>query len=213
MSWEAFAPKAVKIAIPLAMGALLLSSCISISEKLTINTDGSGVLDLNYHIARLVNDLPQPEGFAPISPLPTNPLDLQSAVQRVPGLTLESFTPEQNPQTVGARAVIRFDTVNSLTRTIGDFAPPNMTLTAAGALTTFTQTLYQGNPNGVSPKTLKLVERLFADYRLVFTLQAPRPIQMVSIGSIAADKNTATYTTTVPDIIRSTTPVVWEVSW
>jgi hypothetical protein len=202
-----------KISIPLVAGILLLSSCIEVTEKVTVNADGTGVVDLSYQVASMVQDLPPQTGTNGLLPLPADPTKLQTALQGAPGLTLTSFKPVETSRSVGADVTVRFNTVDDLNRALSGFSPSVLTLLATSGLTTFTQNLYPGNPNGVSPETLQVMKDLFANYRLSFTLQAPRPIQSVSMGTISSDKSTASYTTTVPDIIQSTTPVVWEVSW
>jgi len=202
-----------KISIPLVAGILLLSSCIEVTEKITMNADGSGVVALSYQVARVVQDLPPQTGANPVIPLPADPTRLQAAIQGAPGLTLTSFNPVETSQSVGADITVRFDTIDDLDQAVGALSASSLTLLNTSGLATFTQTLYPGNPKGVSAETLRLVKELFANYRLSFTLQAPRPIQTVNIGTISSDKSTATYTTAVPDIIQSTTPVVWEVTW
>jgi hypothetical protein len=161
----------------------------------------------------MVNDLSTQSGTNAILPLPPNPDLLRAAILGVPGLTLLSFTPRETSRSTGASATIQFNSVDSLNQAAGSFSPSGMTFLTAAGLSTFTQTLYSGNPNGVSAETLQLVKQLFSEYRLTFSLKAPRPVKEVSIGEISADKSTASYTTTVPDIIQSKTPVVWEVSW
>ncbi len=205
--------RCVKVALPLIAGVLLLSSCIDVNESVTMNPDGSGVVDLSYRIARMMNDLHTQTGSNQLLPLPTDPTVLQQALQSAPNLTLMSFTPEQTSQDVGANLKVQFADVSSLDQALGNFGYGGATYLSASGLATFTQTLYPGNPNGVSPETLQLVKQLFSSYRLSFTLKAPRRIRVVNIGSISSDGTTATYSTTVPDIIQSTTAVVWEVSW
>lgn len=178
-----------------------------------MKADGSGTVDLSYRIARMMNDLQAQTGSSQLLPLPTDPTVLQKALQGAPNLTLASFTPEVTNRDVGANLTVQFADVNSLDQALGNFSAAGMTYLSASGLSTFTQTLYPGNPNGVSPETLQLVKRLFSSYRLTFTLKAPQRIRVVSVGTISSDGTTATYSTTVPDIIQSTTAVVWEVSW
>lgn len=206
------ATRLLKISIPLVAGVLLLSSCITVNERLSINTDGSGTVQLSYQIARIALDLPS-SGSVRTIPLPASPNDFASAVRKVKGLTLTSFTPEETPAGVGATAGIAFTGVADLSQVLGASSGMGFNLVQNGGSTLFRQTIYPGNPKGVSVETLALVKNLFGTERLVFSLRAPAAIQSTNLGTLSRDGRTASYTTTVPDIIQARRPVVWEVRW
>ncbi len=205
--------RSAKTLVVLTAGILLLSSCIDVNEDITISADGSGVVKLAYRIARVVIDLPRAENTSVAFPLPTNPAEFESLVQNAPGLTLQDFTLTNEAATLGANATIQFTGVEALNAAFTNSVSQGFTYLSTPSRTTFTQRIYQGNSAGVDQQTLDLVKSLFGDYKLVFSLHAPRAIQSVNIGSTSSNETTATYSTTIPDIIQSKTPVIWEVSW
>lgn len=198
--------------IPLT-ALLLLTSCIDVNENITLSSNGSGVLKVAYRISRLVIDLPKSAGTEFSLALPPDPTRFRSQVGAASGLTLQSFSPIEDPQAVGADASIAFARLSDLNAVIDSRSGAKFALTQSGGRTTFTQTIYPGTSAGAEQRTLDLAKKLFGDYKLAFSLSTPRPIQSVNLGTISGNRTTVTYTTTIPDIIQSTKPVVWEVSW
>lgn len=198
--------------IPLA-ALLLLSSCIDVNEKVTLNSDGSGVVKVAYRISRLVIDLPKSPGTEFSLVLPPDPAEFRSRIGTATGLTLQSFSPVEDPQSVGADASIAFSRLSNLNTLLEGRSGDGFALTQSGGRTTFKQTIYGGTNAGAEQRTLNLAKKLFRDYKLAFTLSTPAPVLSANLGTLSSDKRTVTYTTTIPDIIQSTTPVVWEVSW
>lgn len=192
---------------------LLLSSCIDVNENVTLNADGSGVVKVAYRVSRLVVDLPKSAGTEFTLILPPDPAQFRSSVGAAGGLTLQSFTPIEDPQSVGADASIAFARLSDLNSLLEGRTGDGFALTQSAGRTTFKQTIYAGTNAGAEQQTLDLAKKLFRDYKLAFTLSTPSPIQSANLGTVSSDKTTVTYTTTIPDIIQSTTPVVWEVSW
>lgn len=205
--------RVTKALVPLAVGLFLLSSCIDVDENITVSADGSGVVDLSYRVARVAVDLPRATGTSVSFPLPPNPGAIESSVAKAPGLALQSFTPVSEVATIGAKTTIRFDRVDLLNALLENGAGRGFTYLSTPTLATFTQRIYPGNPSGIDQQTLDMVKSLFGDYKLVFSLHTPRRIQTVNIGSTSRDGTTASYSTTIPDIIQSKTPIVWEVTW
>lgn len=213
MVLNAKAKNIAKMTLPLAVGILLLSSCIEVQEAITVHADGSGVVDLSYGIARIATGLAASDASQGIIPLPATPSTFASDVRKVPGLTLRGFAPSVTATTVGANATIDFKSVPELDQVLAATSKVRFTYSSGSHLTTFSQMIYPGNASGVNPQTLALVKQLFGTYRLSFSFRAPASIQRVSIGAISNDKATATYTTTVPAMVEARKPIVWEVSW
>lgn len=205
--------KIVRLGAPLILAAALLSSCIGINEQLQVNSDGSGVLTLTYRVANMVANLAAPPGTTKPVPLPTSAADFKNAVTSVQGLTLEAYSTKETPQDLIVTARIAFTKLSALSQVLQDKAAPQISLTTTGGQTSFREVIFPGNPQGIDPNTLGLITSAFKGYNLTFTLDAPAPIQSVSIGTVTGGGRTATYETSVVNAIQSKTPIVWEVTW
>ncbi|HUZ17631.1 MAG TPA: hypothetical protein VMV68_04540 [Spirochaetia bacterium] len=193
--------------------ALLCASCIGVDEKITINADGSGQLDLVYRISTMVSDIGPSAGQPHPIPLPMTEDAFRSAVAAVNGLTLSKLSSQLTPSDLVISSVVAF-TDPTLLSLIGQGASaPRITFSTTGGRTTFRETIYQGNPGGVDPDTLSFIKSAFQGYLLRFTLSAPFRITGVNVGTISQDQRTAVYTTNVVDAIQSKSPLVWEVRW
>lgn len=194
-------------------GLLLLSSCIDVNENITVNPDGSGIVKLAYRISRLVVDLPKSSGTQFTLVLPPDAAQLRAQVTAASGLTLQNLSAIDDSQTVGADASIAFAKLSNLNALLKGGSGQRFSLTQNGARTIFAQTIYPGLNAGADQQTIELAKKLFGDYKVTLSLSTPLPIQSANLGTVSQNKTTVTYTTTIPDIIQSTTPVVWEVTW
>jgi hypothetical protein len=193
--------------------ALLCASCIGVDEKITINADGSGLLDLSYQISTMVGDLGNAPGQPHPIPLPMTEAAFRSAVTAVNGLTLSKLSSQLTPSDLIISAVVAFTNPALLSQIGQGESAPRITFASAGGKTTFRETIYPGNPGGVDPETLSFIKSAFQGYLLRFTLSAPFRIAGVNVGTVSQDQRTAVYTTSIVDAIQSTSPLVWEVQW
>jgi hypothetical protein len=58
-----------------------------------------------------------------------------------------------------------------------------------------------------------MLDSLFSDYSLSFVVDAPRPIQSSTLGTLSADRKTLTYTATVKDVVTTTSELRLTASW
>jgi hypothetical protein len=203
----------VTLAAPLIGVVVLLASCVGIDEKVTVNSDGSGQVDLTYRVSKMISQLGAPEGTSKPIPLPVTGSDFRNAVQSVPGLSLQEYSTDQTAQDNIVKATIGFANVASLSKLLDTGADQSISLTTGGGHSTFREVIFPGSPKGVDPDTLSLLKGAFAGYKLDFSLTAPVAITSANVGAISKDGKTATYNTSVVDVVQSKQPVVWEVTW
>jgi hypothetical protein len=117
---------------------LLLCSCIGVDSKMTIRSDGSGTLELTYRISQAVADLGRSGADKGPLPLPVTREDFERGIAGVQGVTLKSISRTENETDITIRAVLGFDSVDSLAKAAAfRDAPPSVAV--SGTLHNFSQ--------------------------------------------------------------------------
>jgi hypothetical protein len=68
-------------------------------------------------------------------------------------------------------------------------------------------------PQPLSDDSKRMLETLFDGYDLSFVVEAPKPIQDSTLGTLSADKKTLTYKTTIKDVMTTTQDLVMSARW
>jgi hypothetical protein len=58
-----------------------------------------------------------------------------------------------------------------------------------------------------------MIDAFFDGYGLTFVIEAPRAIQEFTLGTLSSDKKVLTYTTTIKDVVRSSSDLVLSAGW
>ncbi len=95
-----------------AAAALLLSSCIGVESRVTFHNDGSGVLKIEYRIAKSLADLGK-EGTSQV-PLPVDEQELRKALSDAKGVKLIGTSRREDEKDVYITAEVAFDRIESL---------------------------------------------------------------------------------------------------
>ena len=191
---------------------VLLSSCIGIESDLRIRQDGSGVLTLSYTVSQFIKNIDAGRSEKQL-PLPVNEEEFRRSAERIEGLRLTDLVEREDEENVYIRAELEFDNVEAV-NALGREGQLGITLETQGDTTTFRQLIYEGQQGEeVTEESLKMIETFFEGYELVYSVTVPAQVRDHTLGVLAPDGRTVTYTTTVPDILRTSEPLFLEVVW
>jgi hypothetical protein len=196
----------------LLASVLLLASCIGIDGKMTIRSDGSGILELTYKISQTIADLGRSGADKGPLPLPVSREDFERGIAGVQGVELRSISRTENETDITIRAILAFDSVESLARVAAfQDAPPAVAV--SGTRHTFTQSITKAADQPISQESLEMLDAFFDGYSIKLVFEAPSTIQSHSLGTLSADKKTLTYSSTVKDLVTAKTDVEMSFSW
>jgi len=71
---------------------LVLFSCVGVASRITLNNDGSGVIQLEYRISGELESMGKTDGNDKWLPIPVGRADLERTAARVSGLSLVSYS-------------------------------------------------------------------------------------------------------------------------
>jgi hypothetical protein len=193
---------------------VLLSSCIGIKNSVQFNRDGSGTVTMEYRISKMLTEMGEGSSDAP---LPLSQDDLKEAVSENPNLELKSVEQWDDEKDVYISAVIGFQKVNEFTD-VESFAAMPMSLEKQGGEFVYRQLISEGNTEGeeeaeLDEETKKTMEAFFEGYELSFTVVAPSEITYHSLGDLAADRRSVTYSIPLLEMDKLEEETVLEVKW
>lgn len=199
----------------IALTALFaLSSCIGLDSDVVVRENGSGTIRLEYRLSRMFEALGKLDGNEKQLPLPVGRTDFERTVNRIPGLSLGSYSTTQNEKDMVIKAELAFSNLDALMGFL-DATGQSARLTADNASRTINLTLVSGIKN-VDKDLENLVRTVFSGYTvdLRFTVpSAPALTNQHKVGQFAVSGNTARYTADVTNLVLSPEPVVIGLSW
>jgi hypothetical protein len=195
--------------------ALLLSSCIGIKSTVTFNRDGSGVVEMEYRISKMITEMGEGEEGVDV-PLPISEEDLEASLADNPNLTLRSVSQREDETDTYITAEIEFKKVEEFTD-VEDFSEMPMKLEKNGNEYTFAQLISEGTEGEeeeeMDAETKAMMESFFEGYELVFTVEAPAPITEYNLGELASDKRSVTFAIPLLEMNNLKEETVLEVKW
>ena len=192
--------------------ALLLSSCIGIESEIRIRQDGSGVLRLSYTVSQYIKNIDAGRSEKQL-PLPVNEEDFRRSAESIEGLRLNNLEQREDEDNIYIQAELEFDNVEAV-NALGRDGQIGITLETQGGTTTFRQMIYEGQQGEeITEESLEMIETFFEGYELVYSVTVPDEVRDHTLGELGSDGRTVTYTITVPEILKSSEPLVLEVVW
>lgn len=192
--------------------ALLLTSCIGIESEIRIRQDGSGVLRLSYTVSQYIKNIDAGRSEKQL-PLPVNEEDFRRSAESIEGLRLNNLEEREDEDNIYIQAELEFDNVEAV-NALGRDGQIGITLETQGGTTTFRQLIYQGQQGEeITEESLEMIETFFEGYELVYSVTVPDEVRDHTLGELGSDGRTVTYTVTVPEILKSSEPLVLEVVW
>jgi hypothetical protein len=196
----------------LSATTLLLSSCIGIESDIRIRQDGSGVLTLSYTISQFIKNIDAGRSEKQL-PLPVNEEEFRRSAEQIEGLRLTDLEQREDEENIYIRAEMEFDSVEAV-NALGRDGQLGISLETQGGTTTFRQLIYQGQQGEeITEESLEMIETFFKGYELVYSVTVPSEVTDHSLGVLAPNGRTVTYSATVPEILKEPEPLVLEVIW
>jgi hypothetical protein len=196
----------------LILTVVLLSSCIGIESEILLRQDGTGVLTLSYQISQFMKNIDAGREEKQL-PLPVNEEEFVRTAEGIEGLRLTDIDEREDEENVYIRAELEFDSVDAV-NALGRAGQIGITLENRGDTNMFRQVIFAGQEGEeITEDSLEMLETFFQGYDLVYAIILPTPVQSYTLGELSADSRTVTYTTTVPEILKASQPLVLEVVW
>jgi hypothetical protein len=197
----------------LCVASIFIMSCVGIDSKVTIREDGSGTLLLNYRVSQLVADLGTTTSEKGVVPLPLAKVDFERSLQATQGkVRLTKFERTENEKDISIRVEFSFDSIDALGQ-VDAFRDAQLKLSTDGTRHTFSQLVAHAPAQPVTEDSLRMIDAFFDGYGLTFVVEAPKPIQEFTLGSLSSDKRVLTYTASIKDIVRTGSDLVLTVAW
>jgi len=197
----------------LCLTLVFLTSCISINTRLTIRDNGSGTLQLIYRISQLVANLGLSSTGKSAIPLPVTRSDFERSLAASGGkVRLTRFDRSENEKDITIRVELSFDSVEALGK-VDAFQDADLKWGTEGSQRTFSQVVARTLMPPLNDDSKRMLETLFDGYEMSYVLEAPRPIQDATLGTLSADKKTLTYTAKIQDIMTTAHDLVMSARW
>lgn len=190
-----------------------LSSCLTVESDITIRNDGSGTLRLSYRISRMVQEIGRVDTENTLIPLPVNEEDFTRVAEGIDGATLRDFSLSSDEEYIFIEAEIDFIDAGTLSHLLGGNEGEDITFTVEDGVYSLTQRIYPGLREPISEDSLALLNTYFSEDVISLTVRTESAITDAGVGRISDNGTTALYSAPIADIVQSTEPVVFEVTW
>jgi hypothetical protein len=190
---------------------LLFSSCVDLSTEIELNTDGSGTIRLSYTAPRAVVNLGTIDEGNRFYALPISEEDFLTTTGKVDGLSLESFTLDEEVDTLHIVATLDFETIEALSALFSSTGPGAIEIIEEGENRIFRHIIYGGSGDEVDADSRELIETFFSEDSVTLSLKVPGEIRSVNIGTSNGREANAELPMT--EILFSRQQVIWEVRW
>ncbi|MDR1430170.1 MAG: hypothetical protein LBI85_07745 [Spirochaetaceae bacterium] len=104
-----------RILFPCLVLSVLFSSCIGVDSKITISRDGSGAITVQYRVPEELQALGELDGNESRPTVPVGQLDIRRGVDRIEGLSLESFSEKRDGRDRVYSLSLAFTSMDALT--------------------------------------------------------------------------------------------------
>ncbi|HET6486538.1 MAG TPA: hypothetical protein VFH83_08975 [Spirochaetia bacterium] len=202
----------VRIAV-LCLVMVALTSCIGIDSRLTIRDNGSGTLLLTYRVSQIIADLGMAAGTGSVVPLPVTRADFDRALSSSGGkVRLTRFDRSEDARDITIHAELAFDSVDALAA-VDSFQDADLKWSASGSQHQFSQVVAKAPRQPLSDDSKRMLDAFFEGYELSFSVQAPRPIQNATLGTLSTDRMTLSYKTSIKDAVTVSQDLVMSAQW
>jgi hypothetical protein len=205
----------------LSIASILFISCVGLDADIEIRANGSGTIKLGYRISRLVESMGKLDGNERWLPLPVGRADLERTVARVNGLSLSSFSSKQDENDVSIQTELEFTNLQALGAFL-DASGRTSSINQANGKSSLTIRFAEGG-GALDPELKRLVDEVFKGYLVAIRVRTPSDPASSSAGTatapsigtatINAAARTASYSASIAELLSSTLPVVWTITW
>jgi hypothetical protein len=202
----------MRTAVLAFLGVALLCSCVDVESRLSIRSNGSGTLTLEYRIPRSVADLGRtPDKNAPV-PLPVQKADFLRGIAGIDGVRLARYSRHTDEKNVTIHAEIAFTRLEDLAK-VPALRDAGLALVENAVTRTLTQVVARAPDSPPSAESLAMTDSLFAGGSITVVLQTPAPMTPGPVGTLSPDRRTLSWTSTIGDLARRTGSVVLTATW
>jgi hypothetical protein len=210
------------------LSSILLSSCFGMETRIILNEDGTGTVSLVYRVSQML------AGFGTVSetsadlPLPVEREDFERVMTQLDGITLQRYSQEDTEDDRIITAEVEFSSLEALSLLLGIEEKSDIEVEMNGENGRFRYTIFRvieetedgeteeeetEKERPVDPESLALIQSLFADYRLSYTLEVPGQIDSSLPGSVEENGNSAAFDIAISEALATENDLVWEVVW
>ena len=191
---------------------VVLFGCLGANTTITIRDDGSGEVEIDFQISKLIAHLGNESSRFPNLSLPITREEVTAAIDAIPGASLADYLRADEAEDVVVGLRIGFDDLDTLEALFNRLDGPDLSIVSGeNGSTTFELTLYDGLESPPDESVAEMIRAFFSDYELIWTLKAPTDIVTASRGQV--DGRTVTVEYDTDDILLSTQSVVWNLDW
>jgi len=156
----------------LAVVILLFNSCIGLSMDIQMNRNGSGRINLEYRLSNTLDSLGRLDGNESMPVIPVGRQDWERTVERIPGLSLVSFSRRQTEQDTIIRTVLDFSNTDALISLLTSTTDkPFITHNSQGS--SFNLIIFNEPDTKLNENLIQLTRTIFNDYHFSISFSAP----------------------------------------
>jgi hypothetical protein len=201
----------------------IFSSCIGIKTGITINSDGSGQINLVYTISDMLDALGKQDGNASQPTIPVGKDDFERTISRIEGLSLKSYKVKTSESHIVIFASLEFAHINALT----DYLDESNQLVSYTESNNQKELLLFFNDSPINPETyeqdMDIAMEYFEGYNFEFSLkteenmeasfvdQNGNSIQTIATGNFTTQNNSVSYEVPIADLAFASEPIILKI--
>lgn len=189
---------------------MVLTSCLTITSEIVLDSDGKGTVAMTYRISKLFTDMGTSGTDKKAVPLNFKKEDFENITRANEDLTLVSYEESEDTRDVIVTVVLAFDSINAFNRYFAQNGA--LTMEKEGDDTVLTQVLLDAGQPVPSEESMQMMETLFQDRYFEFKIKVPGTIKEVQ-GGTASAPDEALFKETFTDFMRDTSKRSWSVRW
>jgi len=206
---------------------LFFLSCVGVVSRITLNQNGSGTMQLEYRIARELESMGKLDGNERWLPIPVGRADLERTAERIPGLSLASYSVRQQGADTIHSAEFSFASLEALSAFFDSQGQQFVADTGGKRISlSFPE---QKNRNSefkseLTPEFQELVTGALEGYEFSFSLTVPGQASVVwldkdgktiqnILGSCLTRNNSVEYTIPMGQLVFLDASQTMEVRW
>jgi hypothetical protein len=161
------------------LALLLFCSCIGVSADITLRSDGSGKLALEYRVSRMAQSLGRMDGNEMWPTVPVGRADFERSLSRLPGMKIVSFAASEAPSPAGenmgkdlvTRVVLEFADTETLLAFL-DPTGKHSSLSQKDGKNSLSLTLLDKPSSPLDSDILELLHNVSSGYEIKLSLDA-----------------------------------------
>ncbi len=191
---------------------VILTGCLDIETRISIENDGSGRVRMRY------NADPELIGFGAVGedeselPVPFGEREFEQLARDTEGLELRSYDRSDRGERVVIDAELAFENLEALNAVYAG-RRDYITLTERNGRLQYGQVILEDAVEEIGEETRAFATEFLSEYRLSFEVRAPSRILDHNLGELSSDGRTASYERTIAEYVTSEKTLTWQLEW